>query len=275
MTRYAHFLDANQHPRIAEVRGESLVPLVGMGMLGPDTPTEVLTEAVRDEDAAVRSAAVTLLPASPQAQKVVCVGLNYASHVAETKREMPDYPVLFPKYASNLIGPADDIIVPKIAELPDYEGEMAVIIGRAGRHITEAEAFDHVLGFSVANDVSMRDYQYKSHQWLQGKAWDDSTPLGPHIVTPDEVDLKSAGIRTVVNGETLQEATLSMMMFSVPTLIATISEFTRLEPGDVILTGTPAGIGSKRDPQVILRHGDTVSVEVDGIGRIENSVVVE
>ncbi|WP_420096932.1 fumarylacetoacetate hydrolase family protein, partial [Brevibacterium sediminis] len=171
MTRYAHFLDANQHPRIAEVRGESLVPLVGMGMLGPDTPTEVLTEAVRDEDAAVRSAAVTLLPASPQAQKVVCVGLNYASHVAETKREMPDYPVLFPKYASNLIGPDDEIIVPKIAELPDYEGEMAVIIGRAGRHITEAEAFDYVLGFSVANDVSMRDYQYKSHQWLQGKAW--------------------------------------------------------------------------------------------------------
>ena len=274
MTRYAHFLDSNQQPRIAEVREDSLIPLAGIGALGPDTTTEVLANAVREVDAAVPAAEVRLLPASPRPQKVLCVGLNYASHVAETKREMPDYPVLFPKFASNLIGPSDDIVVPKAAELPDYEGEMAVIIGRPGRHIPEQDALDHVLGYSVANDVSMRDYQYKSHQWLQGKAWDDSTPVGPHIVTPDEVDLDTAGIRTIVNGRTLQEATLSMMMFSVPTLIATISEFTKLEPGDVILTGTPAGIGSKRNPQVILRHGDTVSVEFDVVGLIENSVVV-
>lgn len=275
MTRYAHYLDTDETPRIAEVRGESLLPLTGIGALGPDTTTEVLAQAARDEAAAVSADKLRLLPASVRPQKVLCVGLNYASHVAETKREMPDYPVLFPKFASNLIGPTDDIAVPKEAELPDYEGEMAVIIGRPGRHIAERDALAHVLGFSVANDVSMRDYQYKSHQWLQGKAWDDSTPLGPHIVTPDEVDLESAGIRTIVNGSTLQEATLSMMMFSVPTLIATISEFTKLEPGDVILTGTPAGIGSKRDPKVILRQGDTVTVEVDGVGRIDNSVVVE
>ncbi|WP_166969752.1 fumarylacetoacetate hydrolase family protein [Brevibacterium atlanticum] len=275
MTRFAHFLTPNGEPQFAEVAGDLLVPLQGISTLGPEITPEVLSSAQRLDEAAVPSVDVRLLPASPDPAKVLCVGLNYASHVAEVNREMPDYPVLFPKFASNLIGPTDDIVVPAESTGPDYEGEMAVIIGRPGRRIAEKDAFDHVLGFSVSNDVSMRDYQYKSHQWLQGKAWDDSTPLGPHIVTPGEVDLAAAGIRTTVNGRTLQEATLSMMMFSVPTLISTISEFTRLDVGDVILTGTPAGIGSKRDPKVILRNGDTVAVEIDGIGRIENTVVTK
>jgi acylpyruvate hydrolase len=183
--------------------------------------------------------------------------------------------VLFPKYASSLIGPTDDILLPPEATQADYEGELAVIIGRSGRRISEEDALDHVLGYSVCNDVTMRDYQYKTHQWMQGKAWDNSTPIGPYVITPDEVDLASAGIRTILNDEVVQDSDLSYLIFSIPKLIATISEFTTLQPGDVILTGTPAGIGYRRTPQLFLNDGDTVTVEIDGVGSITNKVTTE
>lgn len=260
---------------VGEVDGEWVVPILGLEQLDASTPTEVLREAPRDEAARVELAAVRLRPASPSPAKVICVGLNYTAHVDETGRDLPDYPVLFPKYASSLIGPDDEIAVPPESREVDYEGEMALIIGRSGRRIPESEAMDHVLGYCVANDVSMRDYQYKSHQWLQGKAWDASTPLGPWIVTPDEVDVSRAGIRTTVDGVMVQESTLEHLIFSLPRLISTISEFTRLEPGDVILTGTPAGIGHRRTPQLFLTPGSVVAVEVDGVGRIESRVVAE
>ncbi|MFJ3473441.1 fumarylacetoacetate hydrolase family protein [Microbacterium maritypicum] len=218
---------------------------------------------------------VTLRAASPAPSKVFCVGLNYLSHVEETKRDLPVYPVLFPKFASNLIGANEPIRVPEESTQVDYEGELAVIIGRRGRRITEEDAMEHVLGVAVANDVTMRDYQYKTHQWLQGKAWDGSTPIGPVLVTPDEVDLANAGIRTILNGETVQNSDLSRLIFSIPTLIAKISEFTVLEPGDIILTGTPSGVGFRRDPQVFLHPGDHVTVEIDGVGRLDSAVVAE
>jgi acylpyruvate hydrolase len=154
----------------------------------------------------------------------------------------------------------------------DFEGEMAVVIGRGGRRIAEADARGHVLGYTVANDITMRDFQYKTHQWMQGKAWDASTPLGPYLVTPGEVDIDTAGIRTVLNGEKMQESDLSQLIFTVPRLIATISTFTALRPGDVILTGTPGGVGYRRDPKVLLSQGDRVSVEIDGIGAVQNAV---
>lgn len=274
MTRYAHFA-GDDGPRLAEVRDGRLIPFRDVKTLGPGTTPDVLASAARDEQAAVAADDVRLLPASPNPRKIFCVGLNYLAHVDETKRELPTYPVLFPKFASNLTGPVDDIVLPEESLEPDYEGEMAVVIGRPGRRIREEDAFEHVLGYSVSNDISMRDYQYTSHQWLQGKAWDRSTPLGPHVVTPDEVDLAGTRIRTTLNGKTMQESDLSRLIFPIPRLIATISEFTLLEPGDVILTGTPSGIGNKRDPKVILREGDFITVEVDGVGRIENRVVTE
>lgn len=275
MTRYVHYLDKDGSPRIADLQDGHLSPLKGIRILGPETTTDDLAAAPRDEAAAVAVEQVRLTASSPNPRKVICVGLNYISHVEETKRNLPTYPVLFPKFASNLIGPDDEIVLPAESLEPDYEGEMAIVIGRAGRRIREEDAFDHVLGYSVANDVSMRDYQYKSHQWLQGKAWDQSTPLGPNIITPDEVDVSSAGIRTLLNGQVVQESDLSKLIFPIPKLIATISEFMKIEPGDVILTGTPSGIGNKRDPKIILRHGDLVHVEVDGVGRIENRVATE
>ncbi|MDR2254427.1 MAG: fumarylacetoacetate hydrolase family protein [Arthrobacter sp.] len=260
---------------VGELRGTTLLPLVGIAAIDADTPTALLAAAQRDAAAAVELSEATLLPASASPRKIFCVGLNYKAHVEETGRDLPSYPVLFPKFASNLL-PADGTILlpPESAEV-DFEGELALIIGTAGRRIRVEDAMDHVLGLTVANDISMRDYQYKTHQWTQGKAWDASTPLGPWIVSPDEVDLEHARIRTTVDGEVVQDSTLGHLIFSLPQLIATISEFTLLEPGDVILTGTPSGIGHRRTPQLFLRDGSVVTVEVEGVGSITNAVVAE
>ncbi|APE35850.1 2-hydroxyhepta-2,4-diene-1,7-dioate isomerase [Nocardia mangyaensis] len=258
--------------RVGEVQGSALVPLRGLTEIGPETTVEALAEAERDTGGRVEIDAVRLLPVVPNPSKVFCVGLNYREHVTETKRELPTYPVLFPKFADSLLGAYDDIVLPSESTQVDYEGELAVIIGRPGRRIAEADAGEHILGYSTANDITMRDFQYKTHQWMQGKAWQASTPLGPSLVTPTEVDLSTAGIRTVLNGEKVQESDLSMLIFSIPRLIAEISTFTTLAPGDVILTGTPGGVGYRRDPQLFLHDGDQVSVEIDGVGVVRNLV---
>ena len=258
--------------QVGEVRGTTLIPLSEIAELGSATTPEALSAARRDEAGAVPVEEVRLLPVVPSPAKVFCVGLNYRDHVTETKRDIPDYPVLFPKFASSLIGPYDDIVLPPESSQVDYEGELVVVIGRPGRRIAESDAGGHVLGYTVANDVTVRDYQYKTHQWMPGKAWDASTPVGPYLVAPEDVDIDNAGIRTVLNGEKMQESDLSKLMFTIPTLIATISTFTALAPGDLILTGTPGGVGFRRDPQVFLRHGDEITVEVDGVGAIRNTV---
>ncbi|MCT7658024.1 fumarylacetoacetate hydrolase family protein [Mycobacterium deserti] len=258
--------------QVGEVHGDQLIPLSGIAELGTGTVPETLAAAVRDESAAVPVADVTMCPVVPNPSKVICVGLNYRDHIHETRRETPKYPVLFPKYASNLIGAYDDIVLPPEVAQPDYEGELAVVIGRAGRRISEDDAPDYVLGYTVANDVTMRDFQYKTHQWMQGKAWDASTPVGPILVRPEEIDLDAAGIRTLLNGEKVQESEINQLLFTVPNLIATISVFTELRPGDLILTGTPGGVGYRRDPQLLLSDGDSVIVEIDGIGATKNTV---
>jgi len=261
--------------RVGRVEGDRLVPLAGLTELGRDTPADVLASASDAAEPSVPVTEVRLLPVVPNPDKILCVGLNYHSHVGETGRELPSYPVLFAKFASSLIGASDDIVLPPESAQVDYEAELAVVIGRAGRRIPRASALEHVLGYTVANDVTMRDFQYKTHQWLQGKAWDRSTPLGPYLVPPDEVDLTSAGVRTVLGGTTLQSSDLSKLIFDIPTLIATVSEFCTLLPGDVILTGTPGGVGYRRSPQVFLADGDEVTVEIDGVGRLTNRVRAE
>jgi acylpyruvate hydrolase len=257
---------------VGRVDGEWLVPLDGLSELGRDTPADVLAGAAERPREAVAVGAVRIRPVVPHPDKIICVGLNYLSHVGETARDLPAYPVMFTKFASSLIGARDDIVLPAESAQVDYEAELAVVIGCAGRRIPRERAAEHVLGYTVANDVTMRDYQYRSHQWLQGKAWDRSTPLGPYLVTPDEVDVSAARIRTVLNGRTLQDSDTSLLMFDVPTLIATVSEFTEVLPGDVILTGTPGGVGYRREPQVFLRDGDVVTVEVEGVGSLTNAV---
>ena len=260
---------------VGEVEGDHLVPLAGLTEIGPVTPLSVLQDAERVRAQRVPLAEVHLLPVVPNPSKVVCVGLNYADHIAETGRDTPTYPVLFPKYASSLIGANDDIATPPETSQLDWEGELAVVIGKAGRRIQAEDALNHVAGYTVANDITMRDYQYKTHQWMQGKAWDDSTPVGPYLVTPAEVDLDTAGIRTILNGTVVQQSTISQLFFDIPTLIAVISEFAALTPGDLILTGTPGGVGYRRKPQLFLADGDTIIVEIDGVGRLQNHVVKE
>jgi acylpyruvate hydrolase len=225
--------------------------------------------------ARVPLSSVRLRPVVPAPRKVVCVGLNYRPHVAETARELPDYPVLFTKFARTLCGPYDPLALPPESGQVDWEGEVAVVIGKPGRRVARADALDHVAGYAIANDISMRDYQRKSHQWLQGKGWEASTPLGPWLVSADAVDPAALRLRTTVNGETMQDASTADLIFDVPTLVATLSELVTLEPGDVILTGTPGGVGMARDPQRFLAPGDVVAVEVDGLGRIESAVVAE
>ena len=257
------------------VDGDSYVPLAGVERIGAGSGAAHLRAAQPDTSGRVPADSVELLPPSWAPSKVFCVGLNYREHVEETRRDLPTYPVLFPKYASSLLAADRPIAVPPESQQVDYEGELAVVIGRAGRRIPEDRALEHVLGYAVANDVTMRDFQYKTHQWLQGKAWDASTPIGPHLAAPEEVDLDRARIRTMVDGVTVQDSDLSQLIFSVPVLISTISEFTELMPGDIILTGTPGGVGFRRDPQLFLTPGATVEVEIDGVGRLTSQVVAE
>ncbi len=200
-----------------------------------------------------RSRTSAAAPWCPDPGKVICVGLNYAAHIEETKREHSDYPVLFTKFATTLTGPFDPIPLPPESEAIDYEGELVVVIGERGRRIPREQALEHVAGYSIANDVSMRDYQYKTHQWLQGKAWDASTPVGPDLVTLDEIT-EPLTLRTFVNGEKVQEASTELLIFDVATLVSTVSEFATVEPGDLILTGTPGGVGYRREPQLLLER---------------------
>ena len=246
--------------------------LAGLTELGAATTAEVLAAAERRTADAFPAAGAELRPVVPNPAKVICVGLNYKAHIEETGRSDSDYPVLFPKFASSLAGPFAQLELPAESHQIDYEGELTVVIGRPGRRISEADAAGHVLGYTVANDISMRDYQYKTHQWMQGKAWDACTPLGPYLVTADELDITRQRISTTVNGEKVQDSSIDLLIFPIARLIATISEFTALSTGDLILTGTPSGVGHRRTPPLYLKSGDVVAVEVTGVGAIRNTI---
>lgn len=211
----------------------------------------------------------TLVPAP---SKVICVGLNYRAHVTEMKREMPPHPTLFTKFADSLLGARDDIVRPPEAGFMDWEGELVIVIGREIRRARGAEAEAAIAGYSIANDISMRDWQYQTTQWLPGKAWSDSTPIGPVLATPEEIPFQ-ARITTSVDGELKQEGEIHDLVHGPVALVEYISTFTRLRPGDLILTGTPSGVGHAREPQEQLTPGQTVTVRIDGIGELVNRIV--
>jgi acylpyruvate hydrolase len=262
-------------PLLVRVEGDHATPLAGATELGRDTSAEWLASA-RPAGDPIPVSALHFRPVVPRPSKVICVGLNYVAHIQETQREESAYPVLFPKFASGLAGAFDDLPLPPECDSVDYEGELTVVIGTAGRRVSRERALDHVAGFTVANDVSMREYQYKTHQWMQGKAWDAVTPVGPELVTTDEAgDGTGLLLRTTLNDEVVQESSTDLMIFDIPTLIATITEFMVLEPGDLILTGTPSGVGARREPPLFLGDGDNLITEVEGIGRLENRLVSE
>jgi 2-keto-4-pentenoate hydratase/2-oxohepta-3-ene-1,7-dioic acid hydratase in catechol pathway len=207
-------------------------------------------------------------------EKIICVGLNYPEHADEAGLERPDTPVLFPKFRNSLIGSAAPIRLPRISDEIDYEGELAVVIARICRDASEAEALAFVGGVMPFNDVSARDLQLRTSQWLPGKALDTFGPSGPFLVTMDEIpDVQNLSLTTKVNDGIVQSETTANMHYSVAELIAHISSLLTLEPGDIIATGTPSGVGFARDPKLYLRDGDTVTVEVSGVGTLTNPVV--
>jgi 2-keto-4-pentenoate hydratase/2-oxohepta-3-ene-1,7-dioic acid hydratase in catechol pathway len=209
----------------------------------------------------------------PRPGKIICVGKNYMDHAAETGGAAPSFPMIFAKYANTVIGPGEPIVVPPAVKQPDYEGELAVVIGRRGREIPEAEAMSYVAGYTALNDVSARDWQMRTTQYTLGKTVDTFCPMGPALVTADEVpDVQDLAIRTVINGEVLQQGRTSQMIFSIAYLISDMSQVMTLEPGDVIATGTPSGVGMARKPPRWLRNGDVVRVEIERVGVLENPV---
>lgn len=212
----------------------------------------------------------------PRPGKIICIGLNYSDHAAETGQAIPAFPVVFAKYNNTVIGPGDSIILPKVTQQVDYEAELGVVIGRTARHVSEADALSYVGGYLIVNDVSARDYQNRTSQWTMGKTFDTFAPMGPALVTADEIpDPHKLDIRLTIGDEVLQNSNTRNLIFGVPKLIASLSEVMTLEPGDVISTGTPPGVGAARKPQRWLRPNETVNISIEGLGTLSNPVVAE
>ncbi len=220
------------------------------------------------------ASALRLLPPVPRPPKILCLGLNYRDHAEESGQKVPTKPPLFAKFAETLIGPGDPLVIPTVSDQVDYEAELAVVIGRHGRYVPAAQALRYVAGYTVLNDVSIRDYQYHTTQWMSGKMFSRSTPVGPDLVTADEVgDPHELDIGTVVNGRMLQQSNTKNLIFKIPEVIAYISEICELEPGDIIATGTPSGVGFLRKPPIFLRAGDTMVTRIARVGEMSTPVV--
>lgn len=220
---------------------------------------------------------VQLLPPIPAPEKIICIGLNYADHSAESGFTQPEYPTIFARFASSLIADGAPLVRPKVSEQLDYEGELVAIIGKGGRHIDRAQALDHVAGYSLFNDASIRDYQFKSPQWTMGKTFDGTGAFGPEFVSADELPRGAAGLRlqTRLNGTLVQDASTDDLVFDVATLVSLVSVAMTLAPGDLIVTGTPSGVGLARKPPLWMKPGDVCEVAVEGLGTLRNPVVEE
>ncbi|MEU1199716.1 fumarylacetoacetate hydrolase family protein [Streptomyces sp. NPDC005813] len=217
-------------------------------------------------------------PVVPRPSKVVCVGLNYRNHIQEMGRDLPEHPTLFAKFADSLVGAQDDVVRPDETDAFDWEVELAVVVGKPVRRARGAAAEQAIAGFTVLNDITCRDWQFRTREWLQGKTWDSSTPVGPYLVTPDELPggvRPALEVRLTVDGEVMQSDTTGDLLFDPVDLVEYVSTIVRLNPGDIIATGTPGGVGHARRPARYLVGGETVVTEIEGLGRLENRVVKE
>ena len=218
-----------------------------------------------------------LLPPLRRPPKILCVGLNFKDHSAESNYAQPDYPTMFLRLHTSLVAHNQPIVRPRVSDSLDYEGEIAVVLGKAGRHIRREDALSHVAGYALFNDASVREYQFKTPQWTIGKNFDGTGAFGPDLVTADELPAGAKGLRleTRLNGQVVQSASTDDMVFDVETLITVLSEAITLEAGDVIVSGTPSGVGWARTPKLLMRHGDVCEVSVEGIGLLRNEIVDE
>jgi len=253
-----------------DVFGPDLTALTAMGGAG-------LERAGRIAEESESVLATSLIPAIPVARpgKVICLGLNYADHAKEGGHEVPDYPALFMRGPTSLAAAGEPIVRPACSERLDYEVELMIVVGKGGRNIAADKAEEHIFGYTVFNDGSVRDYQRKTAQWTPGKNFDSTGPVGPVVVTPDELPSGASGLRITsrLNGQVMQDANTRDMIFKVPETMAILSEFCTLEPGDLIATGTPEGVGHARTPPVWMKHGDLAELEIEGIGVLSNPIV--
>lgn len=274
----------NGQPRFGAVVDGGIVDLTGR--LGSEIRTlraAIAAEVTQKAEAVLARAApeyglqdVAFLPVIPDPEKIICIGLNYEMHRLETGRSEAEYPAVFVRFPDSQVGHGQPLLKPRDTDRFDFEGELAVVIGNGGRRIPEDTALSHVAGYSCYNDGSVRNWQRHSHQFTPGKTFPGTGSFGPYLVTPDEVgDYRSLTLKTWLNGETMQKALLGDMIFSLPRLISYISGFTPLSPGDVIVTGTPGGVGDRRDPPIYLKAGDAVGVEIEKIGHLRNFVMNE
>ncbi|MDP6872591.1 MAG: fumarylacetoacetate hydrolase family protein [Alphaproteobacteria bacterium] len=280
-------INHNGKPTMAVRRGDNYVDL---SKAAPELPGDMISllaagalaqadgaAQAAGDDALIPAAGVSYLPPVPNPPKIPCCGLNYRDHAIETNNPIPEYPIIFMRSATSLAAHNTPMILPKAASDYDYEAELAVVIGKAGRHVSKADAYDHVAGYSCFNDGSIRSYQFKAPQWTLGKNFDASGGFGPELVTPDELPngVDDLRIQCRLNGETLQDSSTKQHIFDVPSVIEVLSEVMTLEVGDVIIMGTPPGVGAARDPQVWMKDGDVCEIEIEGIGVLSNSIVAE
>jgi acylpyruvate hydrolase len=259
-TRAVVDIDGSWHPLPYGDVGELLADTAWTDAAAAAASTPPLTDVV-----------FTTLVTAPA--KVICCGHNYEEHIRELGNEIPDYPTLFPKYADTLTGPFDDILIDDRSDKVDWEAELAVVIGRTVSRADTTEAAAAIAGYTIANDISIRDWQRRNSQWMPGKVFEATTPLGPVLVTPDEIDpLSGVDISCVVNGETVQHGNTSTLVFDAATIVAYISQFTTLHAGDVVLTGTPGGVGAAMTPPRYLVDGDILTTTIEGIGSTVNHI---
>ena len=267
------------------IRGSNVIGLKGAGFPTLLAVIEGGLEARRQlenslakppADAVVPLASVRLLAPIPRPPKIICVGLNYRDHAIESKMEIPKVPTIFAKFSTAVIGPGAPIVLPKNSAKPDYEAELAFVIGKGGRHISKERWQEHVFGYTNLNDVSARDYQMATTQWMMGKTFDTFAPFGPAIVSADEIaDPHALDIQMIINGEVLQSSNTSQLIFRIPELVEYLSSVFTLEPGDIVSTGTPSGVGFSRTPPRWLRPGDECVVKISGLGELRNPVRAE
>ncbi len=265
---------ANEVVDLSEAGFSSVLDVIEAGAEGLSKAQGFLASATAASRRPLSS--VKLLAPIPKPRKLLCVGLNYLDHAKESNAEIPNVPTIFNKFATAVIASGENIVLPKVSTSPDYEGEFAFVIIKGGRHIQPDDWKQHVFGYTIVNDVSARDYQRATTQWLMGKTFDTFAPMGPWIVTADEVpDPHTLQIKTEINGEVLQNSNTRELIFKIPALIAHLSSVFTLEPGDIVSTGTPAGVGFARNPPRWLRPGDDVVISIEGLGELRNPVVAE
>jgi 2-keto-4-pentenoate hydratase/2-oxohepta-3-ene-1,7-dioic acid hydratase in catechol pathway len=282
------FRHQKSDPQPGVLVNDTLVyPVSGLGLEFPDVPSvlargnealmkiqEFIEWAPRERIYNLSDVRLTAPISKPP--KFIFVGLNYRDHALETKAEIPKVPTIFSKYSNTVIGPGEPIVLPKNSTKPDYEAEFAFVIGKGGRHMAASDWQEHVGGYTIVNDVSARDFQMATSQWMMGKTFDTFAPMGPYVVTPEEVpDPHALDISLRIGDELLQQSNTSELIFKIPELVAFLSSVFTLEPGDVVSTGTPAGVGFARKPPRFLKPGDQVVIHVDRIGELRNPVVAE